>query len=208
MSRQHGLYKYVTCDTNEIIYIGKTNSSFKSRIDNHNRGIGIDKKFNAYKGNYKVYIAYLPNATETDILERALINQYKPVLNTTDNYDGFSNLITIQEPEWKEYVPEKNNTISATKQSKHDVWEDNHLLIGETPTSKVYITNTYTVKEKGRKVKKSMFKNREQAIEYLTLLCEKCIYDGIVENEDKYKVSGSLFPVEIRERLVPNDQCH
>ena len=107
MTKQHGVYKYVTIDTNEIIYIGKTNNSFIRRIDDHNRGYGIDEKFNAYKDNYKVYIAHLPNATETDIVERALINKYKPILNVNDNYDGFSSLIHVEEPKWQEYNLEK-----------------------------------------------------------------------------------------------------
>ena len=107
MTKQHGIYKYVTINTNEIIYIGKTNNSFINRIDRHNRGYGIDEKFNAYKDNYKVYIAYLPNATETDIVERALINKYKPILNVIDNYEGFSSLIHVKEPKWQEYNLEK-----------------------------------------------------------------------------------------------------
>lgn len=213
MRKQHGLYKYVTCDTNEIIYIGKTNNSFKSRIDDHGRGNGIDEKFNAYKGNYKVYIAHLPNATETDIVERALINKYKPILNGTDNHNGFSGLIEVKEPEWKEYIPEENKTImnTSTKKSKRDDWEEDHLLLGETPTSKVYITNTYTVREKGRKVKKLIFQDQEQALACIALLCDRCIRFGVVESDgihDKdYKVSGYLFPDDIRERLIADDPC-
>ena len=111
MTKQHGVYKYVTIDTNEIIYIGKTNNSFRSRIDNHNRGYGIDEKFNAYKENYKVYIAHLSNATEADIVEKALINKYKPILNVNDNYEGFSSLIHVKEPKWQEYNLEKKPKI-------------------------------------------------------------------------------------------------
>ena len=44
MSKHHGLYKFVTCDTNEIIYIGKTNNNLKSRVADHIRGKGIDEK--------------------------------------------------------------------------------------------------------------------------------------------------------------------
>lgn len=120
MTKQHGVYKYVTIDTNEIIYIGKTNNSFISRIDNHNRGYGIDEKFNAYKDNYKVYIAHLPNATETEIVERALINKYKPILNVIDNYDGFSSLIHVEEPKWQEYNLEKN----TKKKEKCNRWKE------------------------------------------------------------------------------------
>lgn len=142
MSSQHGLYKFVTCDTNEIIYIGKTNSCFKSRIDCHKRGNGIDEKFNAYKGNCKVYIAHLPNATETDILERGLINKYKPILNIADNFDGFSGFIHIQEPEWIEYVDEEKDKNKKTNeptlyqlreaQSKYDFYVNDVKCLEET----------------------------------------------------------------------------
>lgn len=203
MSKQHGLYKYVTCDTNEIIYIGKTNNSFKSRIDDHSRGKGINKKFNSYKGNYKIYIAYLPNATETNIAEKALINKYKPILNSADNYDGFSGLVEVREPDWKEYIPEGSECIR--KKSKRDIWEDGHLLLKETSTAKIYITN-YTVKEKGHRVKKNIFRNKEQAIAYITLLCDACIHHGNI-NEDNihnefYRVPGRFLPKEIYEDLT------
>ena len=108
MIKQHGLYKYVTTDTNEIIYIGKTNTSFESRISAHDRCMGDNAKFRNYIGKTKVFIAELPNKADTDILEKILINQYKPILNSMDNYDGFSGLIKVQEPEWKEYIPKEH----------------------------------------------------------------------------------------------------
>lgn len=79
MSKHHGLYKFVTCDTNEIIYIGKTNNNLKSRVADHIRGKGIDEKFNAYKGNYKVYVTFLPNTVETDI--NSYIYEYQRMIH-------------------------------------------------------------------------------------------------------------------------------
>lgn len=123
MSKHHGLYKFVTCDTNETIYIGKSNNNLKSRVADHIRGKGIDEKFNAYKGNYKVYVTFLPNTAETDILERALINKYKPILNVTDNYEGMSNLIQVEEPQWIEFdkafpEPEPDHTPKPVKKKQ------------------------------------------------------------------------------------------
>ncbi len=93
--RQHGLYKYV-CD-GEIIYIGKSNANIYNRIKDHTR----ETKFKPYlQKGVEIYTCLLPNSAETDILEKALINQYKPVLNGTDNQPGFSSHIEVNEPAW------------------------------------------------------------------------------------------------------------
>ena len=154
MSKHHGLYKFVTCDTNEIIYIGKTNNNFKSRIADHIRGKGIDEKFNAYRGNYKVYVAFLPNVVETDIMERGLINKYKPILNVVDNYESMSNLITIDEPEWLDFEKtfpkeEPKPQIKNKKDPKERHLED--IYIGRLFNTDYYLTNTRSVKEHGRR---------------------------------------------------------
>lgn len=99
--RQHGLYKYV-CD-GEIIYIGKSNSSVDKRIAAHRH----ESKFHPYLQKSKIYVCDLTNPTETDILERVLINHYKPVLNGTDNFPGLSNMITFKEPDWKPWKPQE-----------------------------------------------------------------------------------------------------
>lgn len=104
MIKEHGVYKFVEKDTKNIVYIGKTNSSFKQRIDAHIRATGGDEKFKEYVHKCDVYIAELPNSTETDLLERALINKYKPILNGTDNHKGMSDLIKISEPKWEKYI--------------------------------------------------------------------------------------------------------
>ncbi len=102
--KEHGLYKFVDKDTGDILYIGKTNSSFNSRIITHLSGVGSEAKFKEHiKKGCNIYVCELPNSTETDIMERALINQYKPMVNRLDNRPGFSSLISIKEPEWKEW---------------------------------------------------------------------------------------------------------
>lgn len=194
MSKHHGLYKFVTCDTDEIIYIGKTNNNLKRRIADHIRGNGIDEKFNAYKDNYKVFIAFMPNAVETDIMERALINQYKPVLNGTDNYEGFSNLITIKEPQWLEFEkafpePEPNLSSKPTKIKKDRHSED--IYLGELFGTDYYLTNTRSIKEHGRRLEKHFFDTADEALEYIKYVVRLCEEYGTYNDEcHKYVVSA------------------
>lgn len=116
---EHGVYKYVLHDTGEVVYIGKTNSSFDARIRTHASGVGLEAKFLEYKDKCDIFVAHLPNTVETDIMERALINEYKPVLNVADNFDGTSGLIEIKEPQWKPYKPTQEKPIPCVK--KHEL---------------------------------------------------------------------------------------
>ena len=191
MSKHHGLYKFVTCDTNEIIYIGKTNNNLKSRVADHIRGKGIDEKFNAYKGNYKVYVTFLPNTVETDILERALINKYKPVLNGTDNYEGISNLIQIEEPQWIEFdkafpKPEPDRTPKPVKK-KEDL-RSKDLCIGKIRDKVFYLTNPRTVKEHGKRIDRFFFDNVDEGLEYIKCAVNLCEKHGIYKDEYQYIV--------------------
>ena len=95
--KEHGLYKYVY--NGQIIYIGKSNNSIKSRINGHKK----EDKFQPFLDKSKIYVCMLPNSTETDLMEMALINHYKPILNVQFNHPSFSNLIHFQEPEWMIY---------------------------------------------------------------------------------------------------------
>ncbi len=101
--KQHGLYKYV-CN-GEIIYIGKSNSNIDNRIAAHKS----ERKFKPYLQKAEVYVCNLPNSTETDILEKVLINHYKPILNGTDNFPGISNIITFKEPNWIPYREQQSS---------------------------------------------------------------------------------------------------
>ena len=51
-NKQHGLYKFVTNDTKEIIYIGKSDNDIIGRRRAHIRGKGLDEKFVPYRGKY------------------------------------------------------------------------------------------------------------------------------------------------------------
>lgn len=98
------LYKYVVDD--EIIYIGKS-KNIHQRIAQHNSGTGLDEKFKPYLKDCKIFVAECVNSVEMDLMERALINQYKPKLNVADKFEGFSQLIQVQEPVWKKYRKEQ-----------------------------------------------------------------------------------------------------
>lgn len=186
MSKHHGLYKFVTCDTNEIIYIGKTNNNLKSRVADHIRGKGIDEKFNAYKGNYKVYVTFLPNTVETDILERALINKYKPILNGTDNYEGMSNLIQVEEPQWIEFdkafpEPEPDHTPKPVKK-KQDL-RSKDLCIGMVFDKVFYLSNHRTVKKHGKCIDKFFFDTTDEGLEYIKYAINLCEKHGTYNDE-------------------------
>jgi predicted GIY-YIG superfamily endonuclease len=186
MSKHHGLYKFVTCDTNEIIYIGKSNNNLKSRVADHIRGKGIDEKFNAYKGNYKVYVTFLPNTAETDILERALINKYKPILNVTDNYEGMSNLIQVEEPQWIEFdkafpEPEPDHNPKPVKKKQNLRSED--ICIGKIFDKVFYLTNQRYVKEHGKLIDRVFFDTTDEALEYIKYAINLCKKHGTYNDE-------------------------
>lgn len=93
----HGIYKYIY--NNEIIYIGKSDSSIKQRIQQHS----IESKFLPYLSNAVIYYAILPNASMTAIYETFYINKFKPRLNVSSKYYGDVD-IDIPEPEWREFI--------------------------------------------------------------------------------------------------------
>lgn len=133
-----GIYKYVDRRSDEIIYIGKSNSSIKSRIWGHSS----EEKFQPYLTDCDIYTIELPNSVEIDLLEKALINQYKPILNDIDNLEGFSGVIQINEPEWIKY--------ENTKDEKEKDWTTISSRLGIEAAQYLYdyaYTNRKTVRE-------------------------------------------------------------
>lgn len=113
---KNGLYKYV-CD-GEIIYIGKSDSNVLNRIRDHKK----EQKFKPYlEKGCEIYICELPNSTETLLVEKALINQYKPILNGSNNSPGFSSLIKISEPKWTKYDENEIKAKKAKQKNQKDV---------------------------------------------------------------------------------------
>lgn len=92
------IYKYVY--NNDIIYIGKSDSSIINRINCHSR----EEKFQPYLNSCKIFYFECKNNAETTIMECYLINKYKPILNVSMKYsDDLS--INITEPKWLIYNP-------------------------------------------------------------------------------------------------------
>lgn len=180
MDKRNALYKFVTCDTNEIIYIGSSNNqnNLKSQIIERTRGRGKDEKFNAYKDNYKIFVAYLPNAFETNIIKRALINQYKPILNYTDDFKGLSNLIQIKEPQWiefeKEFSSKKTEMVKSEKQIRGFFSE--FICIGNLFGKEYYLSNNRPIREHEEIFNTQIFDSVDEALEfikYTIYLCDK-----------------------------------
>lgn len=101
MKKEYGVYKFVEKKSGRIIYIGKSNVSLDNRIFAHLAGKGIDEKFKKYKNKCEIYTAILPNSVEADIVEKCLINKYKPELNVVDKQEGLSEYIKIKELKWE-----------------------------------------------------------------------------------------------------------
>ena len=108
--RDCGVYKFVHSLTQQVIYIGKTEDSFKNRINAHYRGKGVDAKFLPYtKDGCEVYVHRLVNDAEKRLvgsLETALINLYKPVLNDVNKCEGISVYLDLKKFEWEKWEDE------------------------------------------------------------------------------------------------------
>lgn len=98
MKKEWCIYKYVNRDDGNVIYVGKTDSSLKQRIDAHER----EDKFQPYRGNWDIYWFRLANRVETDIVEKFLINKLKPILNEKDLEEGLS-ITGLTLPKWEPY---------------------------------------------------------------------------------------------------------
>lgn len=96
--QEYYVYRYILNDTQEVIYIGKTDASLKQRIDAHL----TEPKFQPYLGRWRVEFIELANSVETDIVEKYLINTLKPVINEKDCVAGVTNM-AIELPEWHPY---------------------------------------------------------------------------------------------------------
>ena len=181
MYKERGIYKYVDRDTGEIIYIGKSNSSIKSRINSHKR----ETKFLPYIGRCDVFIITLHNNVEIDILERALINKYKPKLNEIDVYPVSSNYIKIDEPEWNLYIEESRKRNISIKKSNKKIKTKYELPFAEKfdcvcdlKDAQLYIYNT---NRNGH-----FFEDSDEAKQFLFELVNTCDKYGEIINKRIY----------------------
>lgn len=120
---EYYVYRYIWLENREIVYVGKTDASLKQRIDAHEK----EEKFQPYRGAWKIEYVELSNRVETDIVEKYLINLWKPVLNEKDCVPGLAS-ICMQIPQWKPYseyeaMKKKENQLLlaiAQKNAKED----------------------------------------------------------------------------------------
>lgn len=113
--KEYCVYRYTLIASNEVIYIGKTDASLKARIDAHER----EEKFQPYRGAWVIDFVRLANRVETDVVERYLINYYKPVINEKDVEAGVPT-VSITIPAWEKYedYKEKRKLKSAVMSNK------------------------------------------------------------------------------------------
>lgn len=105
----HYVYKYVHDD--EIIYIGKNDTTLAARVEQHNR----EEKFIPYL-NSKIYYIELANSIMSDVVESELIRRYKPKLNVAKTSDWSG--LDFPEPDWKLFVPLKCQEKSKNKKDQ------------------------------------------------------------------------------------------
>lgn len=91
----HYVYKYVK--DGEIIYIGKNDTDLHSRIKAHS----FEEKFHPYL-DADVYYCVLANATMSDVVESALINEYKPKLNVAKKSQWSG--LDLPKLHWTKYI--------------------------------------------------------------------------------------------------------
>lgn len=97
--KEHIVYRYCLKETKEVIYVGKTDVSLKSRVDAHEK----ESKFLPYRGKWYIEYIVLANFVETDVVEKFLINKWKPVLNEKDCVAKVTDYLAIQLPRWQPY---------------------------------------------------------------------------------------------------------
>lgn len=141
LKKEYCVYRYTTYD-NEVVYIGKTDSSLKQRIEAHTK----EDKFFPYLDYCKIDYIELANRVETDVVERFLINYYKPVLNDKDKEAGLK-LISIDIPDWipyEEYKAEKKDDLLCVKRK---VALQNQALFDSAYTAFLEGNNSFDTKE-------------------------------------------------------------
>ena len=100
----YGVYKY-ECD-GQIVYIGKTTTSFSDRFYSH----ACEEKFKPYLDKAVIYICEAEDAHEADFLETVLIAEHKPILNVAKK--RITTARVHVDLAWDLYIPKKKNLIN------------------------------------------------------------------------------------------------
>lgn len=181
------VYKYVYNE--EIIYVGKTDSSLIGRIKNH----ANEEKFQKYK-NAEIYYIELSNSAETKAVEALLINKYKPRLNIVDKYDSISPFLKFDEPEWIR----AKAIISNFSDEAFAVYCSIREIIKIENNTKIFVTyNRIAYELLGRKPTR---KEHEAIKSGFSELC------NISKLKILYSLSKSEFVVETSNILKTNDE--
>lgn len=113
-------------ENGEVIYVGKTDASLKQRIDAHEK----EDKFAPFLGLCQIEYVELANSVETDIVEKFLINKWKPLLNEKDKTEGLSS-VSMCLPNWlpyKVYEDKKSKNTMILCNAIKKAEEDNELF--------------------------------------------------------------------------------
>lgn len=111
----HYVYKYVL--NNEVIYIGKTDTSLDSRIAQHGKS-GDNIPSSAWKdiNSSDVYYVTLNNSTMSDVVESELIRRHKPKYNVAKKSDWSG--LPFPEPKWIKYEPQPQQALDKKETGK------------------------------------------------------------------------------------------
>lgn len=101
----HGVYKYEY--EGQVIYIGKTTSSFSDRIVRHS----YEEKFKPYLDKAVIYTCFVEDEYEADFFETALIAEYQPVLNVAKKKITTSRVHV--DVEWEPYDPKRRKRLNT-----------------------------------------------------------------------------------------------
>lgn len=94
---EYYVYRYTDKALKEVVYIGKTDHSLRSRILAHKKEAAF-KKFNC-----DIDFVRLANSVETDSVEKLLINYYKPAINIKDKTKGLTEGLILPLLNWTPY---------------------------------------------------------------------------------------------------------
>lgn len=89
------IYKYVK--NGEVVYVGKSDNNVPGRVRGHSK----EEKFRPFIDS-SIFVAQCKNPAHMNILEKLLINYYKPILNVADKY-GDDLDIVIPTIKWTPY---------------------------------------------------------------------------------------------------------
>ncbi len=169
-SKEHCVYRYRLKSSGQVIYIGKTDASLQARIDAHER----EPKFAPYKGAYEIDYIPLANSIETDLAERSLINELKPVINEACVERGYSGL-KLSLPEWRPYSEYESAGSTKAKEFAR--------AMGDAQAATAFLGEVVAAKNRGEEFVRTRsyfpsLSSGEVASALLFVVSKEASYDG------------------------------